>query len=276
MYSSSANASVERITLKSIDDFYIELLVICERAELFDFWPTISCPGVVTTDLPDKHKLFIGGKQVSNTKIDFLEFYYDPYCFEPGHFLCKRGYPAAMESAREKAYRMHIYRNKGSPNFERLYKDQFVMLDGERLSYEIRSEIDERRQKLSNIFEESVRNDQKIILMYFLGIVIGLIILGLILVRVARFTTRVAKDNFPKILEKFNQSKTSVQVSRARKIVEEATLDEAARVSTRAAMTVFNEKEISTLQIQINNAIERGDYEVAQTLMSTMRKITNK
>jgi hypothetical protein len=70
--------------------------------------------------------------------------------------------------------------------------------------------------------------------------------------------------------------RNSVQEAQARKVVENAVLDEAARVATRAAMTVFDEKEVAALQKQINDALAKGDYETAQTLMSTLRKIEGK
>jgi hypothetical protein len=68
----------------------------------------------------------------------------------------------------------------------------------------------------------------------------------------------------------------SIQEAQARKVVENAVLDEAARVATRAAMTVFDEKEVSAMQKQINDALAKGDYETAQALMSTLRKIEGK
>lgn len=68
----------------------------------------------------------------------------------------------------------------------------------------------------------------------------------------------------------------SVKEAQARKVVEHAVLDETARVATRAAMTVFDEKEVAALQKQINDALAKGDYETAQALMSTLRKIEGK
>lgn len=98
----------------------------------------------------------------------------------------------------------------------------------------------------------------------------------LLLMKIFRKTKSAVINHMPVIRKQVDDVREGIRESQVKKIVEKATLDEAARITTRAAMTVFNEKEIMVLQKQIHDALAKGDYETAQALMSTLRKIEGK
>ena len=98
----------------------------------------------------------------------------------------------------------------------------------------------------------------------------------MILTKAFNSTKKAVNNSLPVIKKQIDDVRESARESQTRKIIEKVVLEEAARITTRAAMTVFDEKEVAALQKQFNDALAKGEYDTAQSLMSTLLKIEGK
>jgi len=137
-------------------------------------------------------------------------------------------------------------------------------------------QIQERIIELKDAYSDyKAENAKEMMVGGFAGAIAGPIAISIIYLLLMKIF-RTTKTAVAVIKNHVVDVRDSAREAQVRKIVEKAALEEATRITTRAAMTVFDEKEIVALQKQINDALAKGDYETAQALMSTLRKIEGK